>query len=77
MLQLPFEFDDGRPMTITMPLHELISDYGASAIAHHGDSLWDPAEDDDYFIKENRCSCVAWRFLYFDEFNYNDEKRRL
>ena len=59
-------------MMATLAPHELV-DFGAAVVWHHGDSLWDRAADDSYFLKETRVPRVAWRFVYEDEMNYPED----
>ena len=63
-LKLPFLYEDGTPMMATLTPHELVDGFGPTVVRHHGDSLWDRAADDYYFLKETRVPRVAWRFVY-------------
>ena len=67
-LKLPFLYEDGTHMMATLTPHELVDGFAPTVVRHHGDSLWDMADDDCYFLKETRAPRVAWRFVYTDEF---------
>ena len=53
----------------TLTPRELVNGFGPTVVRHHGDSLWEMAADDYYFLKETRVPRVAWRFVYTDELN--------
>jgi len=69
-LKLPFLYEDGTHMTTTLTPHELVDGFAPMVVRHHGDSLWENAADDYYFLKETRVPRVAWRFVYEDTVNY-------
>ena len=60
-------------MMATLTPHELVDGFAPMVIRHHGDSLWDKAADDFYFLKETRVPRVAWRFVYEDAVNYPED----
>ena len=72
-LKLPFLYEDGTHMMATLTPHELVDGFAPMVIRHHGDSLWDKAADDFYFLKETRVPRVAWRFVYEDAVNYPED----
>ena len=67
-LKLPFLYEDGTHMMTTLTPHELVDGFAPTVVQHHGGSLWDPADDDYYFLKETRVPRVAWRFVYTFDF---------
>ena len=72
-LKLPFLYEDGTHMMTTLTPHELVDGFAPMVVRHHGDSLWERAADDYYFLKETRAPRVAWRFVYTDAVNYPDD----
>ena len=72
-LKLPFLYEDGTHMMTTLTPHELVDGFAPTVVRHHGDSLWEKAADDFYFLKETRVPRVAWRFVYEDEMNYPED----
>ena len=72
-LRLPFLYEDGTHMTTTLTPHELVDGFAPMVVRHHGNSLWDNAADDFYFLKETRVPRVAWRFVYEDALNYPED----
>ena len=72
-LRLPFLYEDGTPMMMTLMPHELVENLGAVPFRHHGDSLWERAADCYYFIKETRVPRVAWRFVWTDDMHGHDD----
>ena len=72
-LKLPFLYEDGTHMMTTLTPHELVDGFAPTVVRHHGDSLWDRAADDYYFLKETRVPRVAWRFVYEDAVNYPED----
>ena len=72
-LKLPFLHEDGTSMMTTLTPHELVDGFAPTVVRHHGDSLWEKAADDYYFLKETRVPRVAWRFVYEDAFDSEDE----
>jgi len=72
-LKLPFLYEDGTHMMTTLTPHELVDGFAPTVVRHHGDSLWEKAADDYYFVKETRVPRVAWRFVYEDVFDPESE----
>ena len=60
-------------MMTTLAPRELVDGLAPTVVQHHGDSLWKKAADVYYFLKETRAPRVAWRFVYEDAFDSDDE----
>ena len=72
-LKLPLLYENDTPMMTTLTPHELVNGFAPMMVRHHGDSLWEKAADDFYFVKETRAPRVAWRFVYEDVFDSEDK----